>query len=212
MPLQYSKTELWSGSTKIKIATIAPNAKKRGFILLHSFDCVYAVTYSEWLSSSASRHCVPNVGSQYLNAQQLCIKYVYGYVHARAPHWISFDYNLEGPDCAKVTGSTQVCKHDKLYQLNTLQSGKGRWVTVLTPGTFTNSLKKETSFQMHIPRETLLDIAQMDHEAHKIFLSKPLPASMKNSAAKLRPNSQVWRDLDHSKRYPKNRNCIFMPT
>lgn len=67
------------------------------------------------------------------------------------------------------------------------------------PGTPSILPKMETSTQLYMQDETSLYIARMDRDVIKLWLSKLHLAWMKHSAAKLRLNAQVRKEIEHAK-------------
>lgn len=106
--------------TKTKITSFVPNSTKRRFIPSHCRASVHTVAYTAWLSSTATT-CVTKRLQEDLDEQQLCVKYVYGKIHAITARRVCNDCTLPTADDAEATVSTCVRNYLRLYRRTTLR-------------------------------------------------------------------------------------------
>lgn len=105
----------------MKIASIAPDAMGKRWILFHFRAWVYTVTYNNRLNSTAATR-VSKCLSVEFDGQQQFLQYVYGQVHSTAARQVRNDYVLPTADDAEATVSAHVCNNVILNQPMTLRN------------------------------------------------------------------------------------------
>lgn len=70
---------------------------------------------------------------------------------------------------------------------------------MLVQSAFTISLAMESSFQVPFLPKACVEITRVDHDGLKLVLNQSNLASTINTAVKLLPDAQIWKERDYTK-------------